>query len=253
MYRDKQKTLELQAALLRPSVHRCHCSQSSHGALTLLSTKTAWEVFFSAYRRDHRSSDVTALLCKTELYHTPTAVTAWNSPVEMWWRTVTHGRGSKGETGEWSGQPVLFTLARNMVYPGLLPLIRTYRLPVVDWTDAPRWLKWTRPFRRKTKSGFCTCAITFQKQSNCTDSTDALRKLDSEYGKVILPVRTAESDCETDMMALCLPAATVQPFWTETFYTLCHPSSKWRSACECCVSMLLGGAWGSVVVKALRY
>jgi len=26
----------------------------------------------------------------------------------------------------------------------------------------PRWFKWTRPFRRKTKSGFCECAITFQ-------------------------------------------------------------------------------------------
>ena len=25
--------------------------------------------------------------------------------------------------------------------------------------------KWTRPFRRKTKSGFCLCAITFQTQS----------------------------------------------------------------------------------------
>jgi hypothetical protein len=29
----------------------------------------------------------------------------------------------------------------------------------------PRWFKWTRPFRRKTKSGFYTCAITFQMQS----------------------------------------------------------------------------------------
>ena len=29
----------------------------------------------------------------------------------------------------------------------------------------PHRLKWTRPFRRKTKSGFCACAITFQKQS----------------------------------------------------------------------------------------
>ena len=26
----------------------------------------------------------------------------------------------------------------------------------------PRPFKWTRPFRRKTKSGFCACAITFQ-------------------------------------------------------------------------------------------
>jgi hypothetical protein len=23
------------------------------------------------------------------------------SPVEMWWHTVTHARGSRGETGEW--------------------------------------------------------------------------------------------------------------------------------------------------------
>ena len=25
------------------------------------------------------------------------------SPVELWWHTVTHGKGSKGETDEWSG------------------------------------------------------------------------------------------------------------------------------------------------------
>jgi hypothetical protein len=29
----------------------------------------------------------------------------------------------------------------------------------------PRRFKWTRPFLRKTKSGFCACAITFQTQS----------------------------------------------------------------------------------------
>jgi hypothetical protein len=57
----------------------------------------------------------------------------WYSPTEMWWHTVTYGRGSKGETGE----PVLFALPRNMVYPALLPLMRTPRLPAFDWTDAP--------------------------------------------------------------------------------------------------------------------
>jgi hypothetical protein len=46
--------------------------------------------------------------------------------------------------------------------------MHTPRLPVVDWTDAPRRFKWTRPFRRKTKSGFCACAITFQTQSTTT-------------------------------------------------------------------------------------
>ena len=52
-----------------------------------------------------------------------------------------------------------------MVYPALLPLMRTSRLPVVDRTDCPRRFKWTRPFRRETKSGFCECVITFQTQS----------------------------------------------------------------------------------------
>ena len=32
----------------------------------------------------------------------------------------------------------------------------------------PRRFKWTRPFGRKTKSGFCACAITFQTQSAFT-------------------------------------------------------------------------------------
>jgi len=29
----------------------------------------------------------------------------------------------------------------------------------------PRRFKWTRPFRRKEKRGFCACAIAFQTQS----------------------------------------------------------------------------------------
>jgi hypothetical protein len=33
----------------------------------------------------------------------------------------------------------------------------------LNWS--PRRFKWTRPFRRKTKSGFCACVITFQTQS----------------------------------------------------------------------------------------
>ena len=56
---------------------------------------------------------------------------SWNMMAE--WQT----RGSERETGKWSGQPVFFTLPWNMVYPALLPLMHTPRLPVVDWTDAP--------------------------------------------------------------------------------------------------------------------
>ena len=44
----------------------------------------------------------------------------------------------------------------------------------------PRRFKWTRPFRRKRKSGFCACAITFQMRSTywwhaVTQLVEALR------------------------------------------------------------------------------
>ena len=64
----------------------------------------------------------------------------YRSVIDCSWNVMAHGdagRGIKGKTGEWSGQPVLFTLPRNMMYPALLPLMRTTRLPEVDWTDAP--------------------------------------------------------------------------------------------------------------------
>jgi len=57
--------------------------------------------------------------------------------------------------------------------------MRTPRLPAVHWTDAPRWFKRTRPFCRKTKSGFCTCAITFQTQS--TTNITNLRNILLDY------------------------------------------------------------------------
>jgi hypothetical protein len=34
----------------------------------------------------------------------------------------------------------------------------------LNW--CPHWFKWTRPFRGKTKSGFCACAITFRTSCN---------------------------------------------------------------------------------------
>ena len=36
--------------------------------------------------------------------------------------------------------------------------------------SCPAYFEWTRPFRRKTKSGFCACAITFLTQSNAVFS-----------------------------------------------------------------------------------
>jgi len=72
-----------------------------------------------------------------------------------------------------------------MVYPALLPPMRTPRLPVVDWTDDPRRFKWTRPFRRKTKYGFCECAITFQLAS--TTHSHLQPKLKKKYSYTYNP------------------------------------------------------------------
>jgi len=49
------------------------------------------------------------------------------------WRT---GREVKGKVANGVGSQYP-SLPRNLVYPALLPLMRTPRLPVVDWTDAP--------------------------------------------------------------------------------------------------------------------
>jgi len=43
-----------------------------------------------------------------------------------------------------------FTLPRNMVYPALLPLMGTPRLPAVDWTDAPADLNGLVRFAERT-------------------------------------------------------------------------------------------------------
>jgi len=41
----------------------------------------------------------------------------------------------------------------------------------------PRRFKWTRPFRRKRKSGFCSCAVTFQTQSTRTEFENQMSAL----------------------------------------------------------------------------
>ena len=58
------------------------------------------------------------------------------------WRT---GRELKGKMS--NGVP--FTLPHNMVYPALLPLMCTSRLPVVDWIGAPADLNGLVPFAEK--------------------------------------------------------------------------------------------------------
>ena len=72
---------------------------------------------------------------------------------------MAHGDAREGKwKGNWRMEWVASTLTPppNMVYPALLTLMRTR----LNWR--PHRFKRTRPFRGKTKSGFCACAITFR-------------------------------------------------------------------------------------------
>jgi hypothetical protein len=69
-----------------------------------------------------------------------TRVTRLCTVVESSWNVMAQGDTREGKwRGNWRMQWVAstLTLPRNMVYPPLLPLMRTTRLPVFDWTDTP--------------------------------------------------------------------------------------------------------------------
>ena len=83
------------------------------------------------------------------------------------WLTVTHGRGNEGETGVSS---TLHTTSEHGVSNITTADAHTSAaISRLNWR--PRWFKWTRPFRRKMKSSFCACAITFQLASTIDEPT----------------------------------------------------------------------------------
>ena len=81
---------------------------------------------------------------------------------------VAHGDAREGNwRGNWRMEWVASTVTRprNVVYPALLTLMRTPPAASSRLNWLPRRFKWTRPFRRKTKCGFCACAIRFRTSS----------------------------------------------------------------------------------------
>ena len=82
---------------------------------------------------------------------------------------MAHGDAREGKwRGNWRMEWVASTLHTTSEHgvSGITTADATPRLPVDDGTDAHRRFKWTRPFRWKTKSDFCACAVIFQTQ--CT-------------------------------------------------------------------------------------
>jgi hypothetical protein len=64
--------------------------------------------------------------------------------VKSSWNVMAHGDARegkwRGKLANGVGSQYSSNYLRNMVYPALLPLMRSPRLPVVDWTDAPAYL-----------------------------------------------------------------------------------------------------------------
>jgi len=76
------------------------------------------------------------------------------------WNVMAHGDAREGN---WSGNTTSEHGESSITTADAHTSAASSRL---NWR--PRRFKWTRPFRRKKKSGFCACAITFQLASTGT-------------------------------------------------------------------------------------
>ena len=91
--------------------------------------------------------------------------------VKSSWNVMAHGDArEKKWSGNWQTDwvaSILHTTSEHGV-----PSITTadaYTSVASRWLNwSSRRFKWTRPFHRKTKSGLCACAITFQTHSTCS-------------------------------------------------------------------------------------
>ena len=97
-----------------------------------------------------------------------TMMTTVTSDVESSWNVTAHGDAREGKwRGNWRMEWVASTLHTASEHGvSSITTADTHTSAAssrLNWR--PRRFKWTRPFRRKTKSGFCACAITFQTRS----------------------------------------------------------------------------------------
>jgi hypothetical protein len=85
--------------------------------------------------------------------------------VDSSWNVMVHGDAREGKWwGNWRMEWVASTLhtisERSVSNISIADAHTSAASSRLNWR--PRRFKWTRPFLRKTKSGFCACTITFQ-------------------------------------------------------------------------------------------
>jgi hypothetical protein len=81
--------------------------------------------------------------------------------VEPSWNVIAHGNAWEGKWIEWVASTLHTTLEHSV---SSITTADSHTSAASSWLNwpSPSRFKWTYPFRRKTKSGFCTCAIIFQ-------------------------------------------------------------------------------------------
>jgi len=107
--------------------------------------------------------------------------------LESSWNVMAHGDGQEGKwRGNWWMDWVASTLHTTSQHG--VSSITTADAHTSAASSRLNWrpcrFKWTRPFRRKTKSGFCACAITFQTQSTSNDTEKTQHNL--QQGRIKL-------------------------------------------------------------------
>ena len=87
--------------------------------------------------------------------------------VESSWNVMAHGVAREGKwRGNWRMEWVASNLHTTLEHVSSITTADAHTSAASSWLNwRPCRFKWTRPFRRKTKSGFWACAITFQTQS----------------------------------------------------------------------------------------
>ena len=103
----------------------------------------------------------------------------WGVNVDSSWNVIAHSDAREGKwRGNWRMEWVAITLHTTSEH-GVSSITTadahtSAASSRLNWQ--PRRFKWTRPFGRKTKFGFCVCAITFQIQSTNSHSTENKRR-----------------------------------------------------------------------------
>jgi len=126
-------------------------------------------------------------------------VCALTEELESSWNLMAHGDAREGKwRRNWRIEWVASTLHTTSEHGvSSITTITTADSHTSAASSPLNWrpcrFKWTRQFRRKTKSGFCACAITFQTQSSALYFVVQCLKLDrsltntSQYVQIVEP------------------------------------------------------------------